>query len=443
MPFFRKNVPPMPEMKREERVFDCLTDGRKTHSDGSVLPFADSHSFLLKDGGIFPFRRVETAFAGILPSVSNLRKIVFLHDSTDKLLMAGDALKLCELKTGGNVLTLKEGKLTDVVATQANYGDEFAALIASDAGTYVYRKQGGYSKVLGAPSGQALAYCYGRFFLLSAAENKVYISITDTPYAWDLSGGNGGYIAFQPFEGVISDMVAFDGKIYLLRGDKVSVIRMSGKMVDLKVETIAADVGNVIRGTTQCISGKIVFARKDGLFTFNGQKTEKAALRTDAERELATGTDFESAVYDGYYILAYTYGTARRTLFYDFKTGASCFWTDGLFSPTVAGDKLYFLYGGKVCTFAAGESGGEWTSVAEDFGRAGQRKCLRRVERSGEGMVTVAVYADGKKKLERSMTGNDGADCDIVGERFVVKISSSGGGSVTGLRLAADCPRRG
>lgn len=438
MALIRKNELPMPEMKRIEQKFDDLTDGRGNTAEKGVLPFKESHSFLLKEGGLYPFLGKEKVFGDLLATIPNPKQIFYLYRNADQFVVVGDKMYLCYACTNGVKSVLTNQKLNNVLALQLHGRDANEMLFTSDEGTYVYRYTGALVKVDELPKCQALVGCYGRAFLLHIPTNRVYFSMLGALFGWN-SPRDGGYITFKKNEGVISDMVCFNGKIYLYRGDKVSILEVRDESDKFNVENVAADVGNVIRKTSQNVSGKIVFARADGIFTFDGRKVEKVDIRADVERELAGGTDFESGIYNGYYILCYTYDNQKRTFFYDFKTGGSCFWQNGVTSLCTGGEQTYFLFDGDVGGFTASGTGGAWTSIDNDFGSPYRRKILRRVERTGSGTVTLSVYADGKLSATKTLTGDGEVICNVCGRKFSIGISSMDSeASVTGLKMVAE-----
>lgn len=438
MALLRRNGLPMPAMKRVERRYDDLTDGRRTAPGNGVLPFKESRSFLLKEGGLFPFLGIEKPFGTLFSGVTGLKKIFFMRHGGEWFLAVGNHMHLIEAKQDGQSYLVDGQTHPEAVAIQANSGDVFDILISSTRGSYVCNIKGKLYSPTSLPQGNVLLSHFGRFYLLDGKNSRLYVSKAGTAREWDSSNGNGGYIIFPRSEGEISDMVCLNDGICLFRGDKVSILNVAGSLLDYEVKNISADVGNEIRGTAQALSGKVVFAKKEGIFSFDGKKAERIPVRSDVERELAMATDFESATYDGYYVLAYTYGTKRRTFFLDCKTGATCFWENGVSSLTVAGENTYFLIGGEVGRFVRSNAGGTWTSVADDFGQPGKRKCVRRVERTGSGTVTLSLYADGRKALIGTVVGDGGLDCNVCGEWFFVEIRSTDSGTVTGLKLRAD-----
>lgn len=248
-----------------------------------------------------------------------------------------------------------------------------------------------------------------------------------TDWVEGISGA--GWLYLGGKEGGILELAELNGNVIVVRERGLTVISAYGTPENFKVLNVIAGTCAIYKRTIAVAGGKLIFCTEDGVYSFNGAKTEK--LENSLDGEILTP---EYAIVSGntYFYCGTSKSLGRHVIAALDLSDGEAYIIDFPAQALAVSDRLFAYSSLQNCSL---ETGGEFsfTSAAENFGSP-REKTLKYVEVSGAGPFDVEVECDGYvrrfKGVKHRITAN------MRGVNF--KVTVLGRGEISNICAVAE-----
>lgn len=439
MTFYKKEIP-MPAISKKTITFSFGDGAKKKTAKNNVLQPKTCINFYSRAGvlrGGFGTRRVfsgnplqgcEATAAYLYGDEESGKKVLFLTEEGAYSLALGDE---------NNALTKVSSLTFSDVPQSDRYIDKNGVkwvLLFSADGAFAFN-----GSVL-IPMNQELpavagCYYYERIFLASATRrDRLYFTTPQDKSNWGAEYRTKGYLDL-PSEhgGGIIALVSFGKALYAMREYGVTKISAETENFNFTATPVPMTCGKIYKDSVRRVGDRIVFLASDGVFAFDGNKTERMA---ESPSEIAWDDPSpRSAVCGVYYVLNFkTKNDERITLFLNVATGETFFSDVNFTCAAFDGNDCYFYEDGELCGFTERSlrkgtpARKVWKSDYTNFGLEGKRKLLRSVTVYGEGKLKLIIrggHVRENRVYELDLNGRKTVAPLIRDELFLIEAESS------------------
>lgn len=296
---------------------------------------------------------------------------------------------------------------------------------------------------------------YGKFFGITKGDHKLVYTSNLNLSEW--SNNNTSVIEFLDNRGAFKKLVSFNDYVYLFRENgitKISLYSTTGS--DFSFTHLYLASSKIYENSICVCGGKILFASRDGMYSFNGNSVKKILQKEDVYFTNLDNTNCSAAFLDGKYYLA------TKCNFDDGKT-VGCesgnYVNNVLFEIDVETEKVNVLRGVDIrklmaincphfskmcaCFYNANKKViGEvlcdgkdfnnvtqkcWESFKTDFGFQGKRKRIKRLLIQSIYDCKVKIESDEESK-EYVIIGNEKEQklpINVTGSSFLIEFISN------------------
>jgi hypothetical protein len=313
---------------------------------------------------------------------------------------------------------------------------EVISVLLSEEGCK-YQAVDGFFSSKSYKTGRAMAcYCKNRIFVVTGDKEITYSDPAE-PLDATRTENDGGKI-LRPLDGdKIVDLVANGGTVYAFYSHNIVKITVTGDPREFVVQSLGFTGGEIYGGSVVCVGKWIVFLAFDGVYRFDGEKTERICEYLGVKSSVET-RKFGRGRYMDKALLSYLDESgALRTVAIDpeRKTGYPITPLEGL---TECNGRTLCVIDQKIMVLdeqgANPPSAGYFFKSKEvDFGSA-ERKTLKTIRLKGSGYIVLSVWADGKEYAQILNLDTDESYAPMArGKKFIFKISLSAGAKVENL----------
>lgn len=255
----------------------------------------------------------------------------------------------------------------------------------------------------------------GRFFARDYAYPlKLWWSAS---HALDWTEGiyGSGYIHLSPEGGNVLRLISFGDKLLAVRQNGITVVRALGEPQHFRVDATAtyAVADGIVGETCAVCAGKLYFATKSGIYTFDGSSVEKCENR-DGWRISAPVMAVASG--DCYYLICTDKFLGEKIVFgYDTIKKHGWFINANPSRLFTLEEDAYFVYSTGIYKLCATDSSrGYWRSKNQDFGTPAV-KFLRRLYIDGDDDVNTTIVCG---DVTREFIGNGWITVNMYARTF-------------------------
>ncbi len=250
--------------------------------------------------------------------------------------------------------------------------------------------------------------------------NRIYFSKQYQPSDFTVSAEAGGYIDVLPDYGSAVDIVTFGNSIYIFWQYGVTRLKAFGYQSDFVLSDCYRCSAEILRGTVQVCTDRIIFAAADGVYSFDGESVRKISRPVksffDSRTSKVTSACFRDCYYIAMYSPAYAGENANVLLKYDLHTAKWELYVGPevrrLFCISRSGqEQLMFLgAGNRLYAFDGSDSydgsaiNSKWVSPMNALGRPDMLKRSR----------CVIIGAQGSGRLKLTLSSERGSACKHV-----------------------------
>ncbi len=225
---------------------------------------------------------------------------------------------------------------------------------------------------------------------------------------WVENISGAGWLYLSGSEGNILELAELDGNIIAVREHGLTVISAYGTPENFKVLNVIAKTHLIYGHTVAVAGGKLLFCTQDGVYSFNGNKTEK--LKNTLDGEILT-PEYAAVSGNTYFYCGTSKSLGRSVIVALDISDGEAYIIDFPAQALVVSGKLFAYSSTQNCLPDSG-GGFSFKSGAENFGTL-QKKTLKYVDVSCGGRFDVEVECDGyirrfygvKHRLTANMCG--------------------------------------
>ncbi len=324
-------------------------------------------------------------------------------------------------------------------------GKSIILLSTEEDGLFVYDGMMSY-KVEGAPNITSMCMHYERLYVTTGGEaTELWFSDDFDPTDWNVSLDGAGYIDFQDEKGKLLKVISFLDYVYIFRSYGITRLTAYGDQKDFSVTQLYVSSGQIYPNSITVCGDRIIFAAKDGLFSFDGGDTVRILRSYDHVLEGVDNSSAKGVFYNGKLymslkvreedqikdvVLVYDVLTRKAYLMKGLKVNDLCVLSGDKHAmlAVVCQDQTRVCEIFDECSFMGEDAVMTWQSSMTDYGVGGEVKFFNKISLQTNTPISVTiitedgsktVYFKGSPKVESKNVG-------LKGNRFRIVIDCIG-----------------